>query len=135
MSLPREATSPTPTTRVPARWIALFAVAWLGLWMAQLTPFQLTLPEQINDWLGIGATVDAHNWQRSVVGFGVVSGISAVFALVAFPLTGSLSDRTSSRFGRRRPWIAGGTALFAAGLIGLGCSTPSSASPCSGAWR
>lgn len=106
--------------RVSGRWIALFAVAWLGLWMAQLTPFQLTLPEQINDWLGIGGTVDAGNWQRSVVWFGVASGVSAVFALIAFPLTGSLSDRTSSRYGRRRPWIAGGTAVFAVGLVGLG---------------
>ncbi|MFW0790315.1 MFS transporter [Gordonia sp. CPCC 205333] len=110
----------TPLARVSHRWIALFAVAWLGLWMAQLTPFQLVLPEQINDWLGIGDSVDAENWQRSVVVFGIVSGVSALFALAAFPLTGSLSDRTSSRFGRRRPWIACGAVLFAGGLVGLG---------------
>jgi MFS family permease len=39
---------------------------------------------------------------------------------VAFPLTGALSDRTTSRFGRRRPWIAGGALLFAASLLLLG---------------
>src|SRR5690606_15575608 len=36
-----------PTTRVPGRWIAAFATAWLGIWMAQLTPVQLQLPAQV----------------------------------------------------------------------------------------
>lgn len=114
--------STLPWQRVSTRWIGLFGLSWLGIWLAQLAPFQLTLPDQINDWLEIGNSVDESNWQRSVLTFGVVSGISAVFALVAFPLTGSLSDRTTSRYGRRRPWIVGGTALFAAGLLVLGFS-------------
>ncbi|HXH36894.1 MAG TPA: MFS transporter [Plantibacter sp.] len=44
-------------------------------------------------------------------------------SIVAYPLTGALSDRTRSRFGRRRPWIAGGTLLFAVGLVLLGLQT------------
>ncbi|MEO8094082.1 MAG: MFS transporter, partial [Pseudolysinimonas sp.] len=39
------------------------------------------------------------------------------------PLTGALSDRTTSRFGRRRPWIAGGALLFAIALAILGLQT------------
>lgn len=31
------------------------------------------------------------------------------------PVVGALSDRTQSRYGRRRPWIAGGGVLFAGG--------------------
>lgn len=106
--------------RVSTRWIGLFALAWVGIWMAQLAPFQLSLPEQINDWLGFGTDLREDNWQESVTTFGTISGMSAVCALVAFPLAGALSDRTTGRFGRRRPWILGGTLLFAASLILLG---------------
>ena len=33
--------------QVGNRWISLFAISWLGIWLAQLTPFPLTLPEQV----------------------------------------------------------------------------------------
>jgi len=103
-----------PTRRVSGGWIALFATAWLGIWMAQLTPVQLLLPKQIEEQL------HAASWIENVVAFGVVSAIAGVCALIAFPLSGALSDRTVSRFGRRRPWILGGTLLFAAALVLLG---------------
>lgn len=104
-----------PTRRVPGRWIAGFAIAWLGIWMAQLTPVQLLLPGQIDALRPQGDGVE------SVVTFGIISGIAGVFALVSYPLAGALSDRTTSRFGRRRPWIVGGAILFglALGLLGL----------------
>ncbi|MGW0035951.1 MFS transporter [Gordonia sp. NPDC003376] len=106
---------------VSRRWIAYFASAWLGVWMAQLAPFQLTLPQQINMWLGLDAVnVPEDQWRHSVATFGQISGISALCALVTFPLVGALSDRTTGRFGRRRPWIAGGVMTFAFGLAGLG---------------
>ena len=77
-----------PTRRVTGGWIALFATAWLGIWMAQLTPVQLLLPMQVE------ARIDATAWQDKVIAFGIISGIAGVFALVAYPLTGALSDRT-----------------------------------------
>ncbi|MBG6057239.1 MFS family permease [Cryobacterium sp. MP_M5] len=103
-----------PDRRVPGRWIAAFATAWLGIWMAQLTPIQLLLPAQIDRRL------HPEHWIDSVVAFGVISGIAGACAIVAYPLAGALSDRTTSRFGRRRPWIAGGALLFAAALLLLG---------------
>jgi MFS family permease len=103
-----------PRNRVTGGWIALFGTAWLGIWMAQLTPISLLLPSQITEQLGTTA------WLDNVLAFGVISAIAGVFALIAFPLSGALSDRTRSRFGRRRPWILGGTLLFAASLVGLG---------------
>lgn len=106
-----------PKRPVSGGWIALFAVAWLGVWMAQLTPIQLLLPAQVE------AQLSTTSWVDKVVAFGIVSGIAGVFALLAYPLTGALSDRTTSRFGRRRPWILGGAVLFSAALTLLGIQT------------
>ncbi|WP_158865030.1 MFS transporter [Leifsonia sp. AG29] len=106
-----------PTRRVPGRWIAFFAIAWLGVWMAQLAPIQKLLPDQVQRQLG------SSSWVDSVVAFGIISGLSGVCAIVAYPLTGALSDRTTSRFGRRRPWIAAGALVFALSLMLLGLQT------------
>ncbi|WP_395242566.1 MFS transporter [Agromyces sp. MMS24-K17] len=103
-----------PVRKVGAGWIAAFATAWFGIWMAQLAPVQLLLPAQID------AVLHPEHWTDSVLAFGVVSGIAAVATIIAYPLTGALSDRTTSRFGRRRPWIAVGAVLFAISLVALG---------------
>ena len=106
-----------PTRLISAGWIALFATAWFGIWMAQLTPVQLLLPQQVE------AHVTSDNWVDKVVAFGIISGIAGVCALVAYPLTGALSDRTTSKYGRRRPWILAGALVFAASLVVLGLQT------------
>ena len=106
-----------PTRRVPGAWIATFAIAWLGIWMAQLTPIQLLLPLQVQAQL---PELKPDDWVKSVVAFGVISGIAGLCALVAYPVAGALSDRTISRFGRRRPWILIGALIFAVGLVLLG---------------
>lgn len=106
-----------PTRRVGGRWVFFFALSWLGVWIAQLTPVQLLLPLQVEKFLR------SSDWVANVLGFGCISGVAGLFALVAYPLTGALSDRTTSRFGRRRPWIAAGTAGFAASLVVLGLQT------------
>jgi MFS family permease len=115
--LTANATRTEPVVPVTGRWIALFAAAWLGVWMAQLTPVQLLLPAQIE------AELRTAYWVDNVLWFGVVSGIAGLCAIVAYPLTGALSDRTTSRFGRRRPWVAGGALLFALALLALGAQT------------
>ncbi|MGA7205810.1 MAG: MFS transporter [Specibacter sp.] len=109
--------SAVPTRRVGGRWITFFALSWFGVWIAQLTPVQLLLPLQIQRFLNAG------DWVANVLGFGYISGVAGAFALIAYPLTGALSDRTTSRFGRRRPWIAAGTAGFALSLLVLGLQT------------
>ncbi|CAN5126103.1 MFS transporter [soil metagenome] len=119
---PTDAPAPAPfaepTKAVTGGWIAVFAAAWLGIWMAQLTPVQLLLPVQVDAVRG-----GAGAWQDSVVAFGIISGIAGICAIIAFPVTGALSDRTVSRFGRRKPWMAGGALLFAVALVILGLQT------------
>ena len=113
----RAAAPPAPAPdRVSGRWMAGFAVTWFGVWIAQLTPIQLLLPAQVTAVLRL----DPDAWVHNVVAFGIVSGIAGVCAAVAYPLTGALSDRTTSRFGRRRPWIIAGTVIFAIALALLG---------------
>jgi MFS family permease len=106
-----------PRRKVSGIWIVLFGTAWFGIWMAQLVPIQLLLPLQVDEIL---KPVD---WVESVVAFGVISGIAGACALITYPLTGALSDRTTSRFGRRRPWIFLGTLVFAISLFLLGLQT------------
>ncbi len=45
------------------------------------------------------------------------TSVTVLIALFANPLAGALSDRTASRFGRRRPWILVGGLLTAVGLL------------------
>ncbi|MER5869354.1 MFS transporter [Streptomyces sp. NPDC002044] len=54
---------------------------------------------------------------RKVANFGLIAGVSAVFATVFNPVAGALSDRS----GRRNPWILGGglAAVPAMFLLGL----------------
>jgi MFS family permease len=105
-----------PTRRVGGGWIAVFATAWFGIWMAQLTPIQLLLPTQVEHEV-------SGNWVAKVLAFGIVSGIAGMCALITYPLTGFLSDRTTSRFGRRRPWILAGALIFGLSLVVLGVQT------------
>lgn len=59
---------------------------------------------------------------------GVIYAITSVFSTLTTPISGALSDRTRSRFGRRTPWIVigaliGGTAIiltpYGGGLVGI----------------
>jgi MFS family permease len=88
-------------------WTVRFALAWLGLWAAQLAPVQLLLPLQLAD-------VDPGHKVRD---FGLVNGAAGIAALIALPLFGALCDRTRSRWGRRRIWVAGGVVGYVAGLL------------------
>ena len=116
------AVSRTPVTR---GWMVLFAVAWLAIWTVQLTPVQLLLPTQLD------TPDDANGWITGVVSTGVVLGVGGLAGVIAGPLAGAMSDRTRSRWGRRRPWALAGTWIaavclaitgYAAGPIAVGAA-------------
>ena len=50
---------------------------------------------------------------------GVLEGVGSLMAVVWQPVAGALSDRTQTRFGRRMPFIVGGTIGDVLFLIGL----------------
>jgi MFS family permease len=95
-----------PTERVPARWILAFSLVVTGTFVGWYGPLQILLAKQAEAFSPAG--------KESVLA--VVTGIGAFFSLIANPVWGALSDRTASRFGRRLPWVAGGTLAGAGGL-------------------
>ncbi|GGU21023.1 MFS transporter [Lentzea flava] len=96
-----------PIVPVRRSWMAWLFVANLGLWLAIYAPIQVLLPQQAELLDKAG---------KEFV-FGVVTGVGALVSLLVVPLIGFLSDRTTSRFGRRHPWTVGGSVV---GAIGLG---------------
>jgi MFS family permease len=96
-----------PTERVSPSWVARFALAWIGLYVGLFGPIQILLPQQVEALAPAGKEA----------ALALVLGAGAACTIVANPLFGALSDRTTSRFGRRRPWIAVG---FAGGAVALG---------------
>jgi MFS family permease len=103
-----------PQQRVPARFIAIYAFAYASLWLALLTPAMITLALRVRQLAGSDAA-------RPV---SVVLFAGAIVALVGNPIFGALSDRTRSRFGRRRPYLVGGAfcGFAALALIGVAAS-------------
>lgn len=50
---------------------------------------------------------------------GWVTFLVLAFDVITDPIVGFLSDRTSSRWGRRAPWIFVGAVIMAAGIVGI----------------
>jgi MFS family permease len=96
-----------PTAPVRANWVSLLFLANIGLWLAIYAPLQVLLPEQV-------ASLHDHVVKNNAVPSGtdavllsVVMGVGAIAGLIANPVVGALSDRTTSSRGRRHPWTLG----------------------------
>lgn len=96
-----------PTIRVTAGWTASLSGANLGVFLGFFTPIQILLPLQL-EHLDAAHKAGLLSW---------VTGVGALVAMLVNPLAGAVSDRTTSRFGRRRPWILAGALLGAGGLL------------------
>jgi MFS family permease len=88
-------------------FLIFLGFAAIGAGMANLVPAVLTM--------SIKATIVAPANATTVLS--VVIGIGALCSLISFPLLGRLSDRTTGRFGRRRPFLVLGAVLFAVGAL------------------
>jgi MFS family permease len=100
-------------TRVGWRFIALYVVAWTGVWMALLPPVLV----------GLGLRVHAIDPDHAAADLSLVMGTGALVAMFANPFFGHLSDRTTSRFGMRRPWLIFGALAGGCGLATIACAT------------
>jgi MFS family permease len=96
-----------PTVRVRPGWTAAVVLANVGVFAAWLGPIQVLLAKQ-------SESVAPGN--KEFV-FGLVTGVGAAVSVFANPAFGAISDRTTSRYGRRVPWVVAGAV---GGAIGLG---------------
>src|SRR5260370_10052354 len=97
VELPEALQEPTHSKNLP--YMALFTVASMVIGVGNIGIATILLPEHI-------AILTRGN-QTSI--FSLILGLGAVAAVVTNPVVGMFSDRTTSRWGRRRPWyIAGG---------------------------
>jgi MFS family permease len=91
------------------RWF--IARYWLAYWSTSLlflAPALVTLALKVDDLVGSEAA------PRSLA---MVTGLGAVVAMVGNPVFGRLSDRTTSRWGMRRPWMVAGLVGGTAGIV------------------
>ena len=98
-----------PTINVRHRWTASIVLVNVGINAAFFGPIQVLLGQQ-------AMTFNADEKEGILA---LVTGAGAAVSLVANPLFGTFSDRTTSRFGRRVPWVFIGALLGTIGLVGL----------------
>lgn len=92
---------------------ALLVLAQFGLLLAVLTPVVVALSVKLSV-LAPGNTAAVQ---------GPILAVGSLMAIIAGPLFGNLSDRTTGRFGRRRPWLVGGALVGTAALALIGAAT------------
>jgi MFS family permease len=89
-----------PTEPVTKAWIGSLGLASLAMWMASITPLQVLIPEQLQN-------IDP---KGKILALGLVSAFGAVASLLATPVAGAFSDRTTHAWrighltGRRHRW-------------------------------
>lgn len=105
---------------------------------AGITPWQIPTPEKVNLKVVLGMSLAMFTLYIALLGpptvslalkiqsiyglddsptiVGMVSSVGAIFAFFANPICGRLSDYTTSRFGRRRPWMFSGAIVFLVAL-------------------
>src|SRR3954447_615373 len=106
-----------PTKEVGPKFVWALVIAQFVFFVALLGPAII----------GIGVKVQAIvPGPEKAPALATVAGFGALFAVIGNVLFGRLSDRTTSRWGRRRPWIVAGTVVMTAAfaVMALGQSVP-----------
>ena len=92
--------------KVNARYIWFMVLAQFGVFMAFITPLAISLSIKVN------SLAPGH---EEYLGF--ITGAGALFVMLTAPFMGVWSDRTRTRYGRRRPFMVGGMVVGVISLI------------------
>ena len=105
----------TTPVKTPRGFTPSLAAVNFGVYLALLTPVLVSMAFKVQH---ISATPE-----EATGNLGLIMGVGALFALIANPLAGRLSDRTTSRWGMRRPWVLGGALVGLGGFVLIGVAT------------
>lgn len=108
-----DAASTAAADQTPVRksFITFLTLGVFGVYLAFVTPIAISLAIRVN-------ALEPNHPEY----LGLVLSLGSVAGLITGPLGGVLSDRTRSRFGRRRPWLFGSTAVGMVGLLIMAAS-------------
>jgi MFS family permease len=104
---PADAGAPA-ARRVGPAFVVLYALALLSTSLLFLAPLLVTLALKVNSLVGT---------QRAPDSLSLVAGVGGLLSIVANPFFGRMSDRTSSRWGMRRPWMVIGLLGGSSGIV------------------
>lgn len=99
-------TTATPTQNVSAWYLTALGLAQFGIYVAILSPV----------FVSMQLKAQALNPADPASVIGVALPLGSLGAIIGNPLFGALSDRTRTRWGRRRPWLLGGILVLLGGL-------------------
>jgi len=101
---------PEPPEMHQVGWgfISLYALALMGTSLLFLAPLLVTLALKINSLVGT---------DRAPNSLALVAGVGSLVAVFGNPLFGRMSDRTSSSWGMRRPWMVVGVVGGCLGIL------------------
>ena len=94
--------------RVGPGFIVLYTLAFLSTSLLFLAPLLVTLALKVNSLVGT---------ERAPNSLSLVAGVGGLLSIVANPFFGRMSDRTSWRWGRRRPWMVLGLLAGSGGIL------------------
>lgn len=108
----RTTTLETSAPAAPASRYAQLAIPLgiLGFSIALVPPLVVTIALRLREL----------DTAHAAANLGLVLGVGAFFSFLSNPLAGRFSDRTTSRFGMRKPWIFSGAALGYLGIVVIG---------------
>jgi MFS family permease len=88
----------------------VLSIYWVAIGYMWTSLGGLILPDLVLQFVGR---------EHEGLALGVLEGVGSLMAVVWQPVAGALSDRTQTRFGRRMPFIVGGTIGDVLFLVGL----------------
>jgi MFS family permease len=96
--------------RVGPGFVALYTLAFLSTSLLFLAPLLVTLALKVNSLVGA---------ERAPNSLSLVAGVGGLLSIVANPFFGRMSDRTSSPWGMRRPWMVIGLLVGSSGILAI----------------